>query len=147
MILELIFQTKKIDHTTKQGCHYNSKLPGKYSKWVGNQTARGFFWLYFSSIFLWMWPGAKFIVAGGNPRPPPLNDSPAQRKRKVFTHLWITSIITSISVGIMACASCTVYFPSNLWIGRWRWQRYWKRSGCKWWHWWLKQDRLILAKK
>ena len=33
--------------------------------------------LYSSSIFLWKWPEATFIVAGENPRSPPLNDSPA----------------------------------------------------------------------
>ena len=27
------------------------KLPGKYNKQAGNQTARGFFWFYFSSVF------------------------------------------------------------------------------------------------
>ena len=31
-----------------QGCHEDFKLPGKYNKWAGNQTARDFF----SSIFL-----------------------------------------------------------------------------------------------
>ena len=29
------------------------KLPGKYNKYAGNQTARDFFLCYFSSIFLW----------------------------------------------------------------------------------------------
>ena len=29
------------------------KLLGKYNKEAGNQTARDFFWFYFSSIFLW----------------------------------------------------------------------------------------------
>ena len=34
-----------------QGCHYKDfKLLGKYNKQVGNQTARDFFWFYFSSI-------------------------------------------------------------------------------------------------
>ena len=34
-----------------QGCHQDFKLPGKYNKQAGNQTAREFLWFYFSSIF------------------------------------------------------------------------------------------------
>ena len=36
----------------RQGCHWDLKLPGKYNKNAGNQTARDFFRFYFSSIFL-----------------------------------------------------------------------------------------------
>ena len=35
-----------------QGCHQDFQLQGKY-KVEGNQTARGFLWFYFSSIFPW----------------------------------------------------------------------------------------------
>ena len=31
-----------------QGCQQDLKLPGKYNNQVGNQTARDFFWFYFS---------------------------------------------------------------------------------------------------
>ena len=41
-------------------------MPSKYKKWAGNQTAKGFFWFYFTSIFLRKQPR--------NPRPPPLNE-------------------------------------------------------------------------
>ena len=35
-----------------------------------------FLLFYFSCIFIWKYPGATFTVAGGNPLPPPLKDSP-----------------------------------------------------------------------
>ena len=39
---------------TIQGCYQDFKFPGKYEykKQAGNQTAKDFFWFYFSSIFL-----------------------------------------------------------------------------------------------
>ena len=43
---------------------------------MGNKTARDFFWFYFSSIFQWKYLGTTFLVAGGHPPPPALNDSP-----------------------------------------------------------------------
>ena len=61
---------EKVLLTAKSYCHlYNRSLlrskvqfpvpvanlslsMGKYNMWVGNQTARDFFWFYFSSVFL-----------------------------------------------------------------------------------------------
>ena len=35
-----------------QGCHNVFKLPGKYKKYDGTQTARGFFWFYLTFFSL-----------------------------------------------------------------------------------------------
>ena len=42
---------------------------------MGNQTARDFFWFYFSSVFPMKVTWGTFIVAKGNPPPPALNDN------------------------------------------------------------------------
>lgn len=60
-----------------QGCRSDFKLPVKYNKQAGNQTAKDFFQFYFSSIFQWKQPGATLVVARENPQAPALNDSPA----------------------------------------------------------------------
>ena len=54
------------------------------SCWVNTTSRRkikqlvvwSFLLFYFSSVFLWKYPGATFTVAGGNLLPPPLIDSP-----------------------------------------------------------------------
>ena len=49
----------------------------------------------FSPIFFWEHSGAMFIVAGGNPQPLPLNDSPVSNK--LFQYLFKTKEIVSFS--------------------------------------------------
>ena len=57
-------------------CRINTTSRRGWGGGGGNKTARDFPWFYYFSIFLWMSPGAKFIIARGNPQPLPLNGSP-----------------------------------------------------------------------
>ena len=51
-------------------------MSGKYNKYAGNQTARDFFWFYFSSIFPMKVAGGRIHSSQGNLQPPLLYDSP-----------------------------------------------------------------------
>ena len=68
------------------------------SCWV-NTTSRqrikqlvvwSFLLFYFSSIFLWKYPGATFTVAGGNPLPPPLKEALCFDKALAIEYLYVS---------------------------------------------------------
>ena len=61
------------------GCGVVTKLPGKYNRHNvgGKSNSYGFLLVLFIFYFLLKVAGDHVhVVAGGNPRPPPLNDSP-----------------------------------------------------------------------
>ena len=74
-----------------QGCHKVFKLPGKYKKQVGNQTARPPFLLVLFALYFSLKVAGEHVHSsqGKNPRPPPLNDSPGLFQLKCLTILAI----------------------------------------------------------
>ena len=81
-----------------QGCHLDSKLPGKYTKYNVGRNSYGFLVLFIFYFSLKVAGDYVRVIAGGNPRPPPLNDSPGvemmgpgnHQNRAVSSENWLT---------------------------------------------------------
>ena len=115
-----------------QCCHKDFKLPGKYNKQAGNQTARDFFQFYISSIFQWKQPGATLVVARENPQAPALNDSPAYVAVSRLCHLleinpnrascmdtiWCSTVLNGVCQKEKLTVKCGLYLLSYLLVSK-----------------------------
>ena len=115
-----------------QCCHKDFKLPGKYNKQAGNQTARDFFQFYISSIFQWKQPGATLVVARKNPQAPALNDSPAYVAVSRLCHLleinpnrascmdtiWCSTVLNGVCQKEKLTVKCGLYLLSYLLVSK-----------------------------